>query len=148
MNRYKYEEININDEEYFNVVITDEMLDKFRTISGDINPLHSDDEFARIKGYNSKVVFGMLTSSFYSTLAGVYLPGENSLIHNIEIKFNKPVYVGDELQIKGIVLKKYDKFNLLRLEATIFRTNTNEKVSSANISVGVTSDIESLKEEI
>ncbi|MBQ9091319.1 MAG: hypothetical protein IJY52_03500, partial [Anaerotignum sp.] len=47
----------------------------FLAITGDINPLHNDQEFAQKQGHPDKVAFGMLTASFLSTLAGVYLPG-------------------------------------------------------------------------
>ena len=70
---YRYEEIEAGMEERFQVEITAEKMELFRQITGDINPLHCDREFAQSKGYRDCVVYGMLTSSFYSTLAGVYI---------------------------------------------------------------------------
>ena len=48
----------------------------------------------------------MLTASFLSTLAGIYLPGEKSLIHSVETKMIKPVFIGDELIVTGKVSEK------------------------------------------
>ena len=46
MNEYKYAEITIGQEEKFSVVLTQDKMDKFRDITGDINPLHNDEKFA------------------------------------------------------------------------------------------------------
>ena len=140
MNIYKYEEINIGQEECFTVKITKEMEDKFRDITNDVNPLHYDDSFARdIKpGFNGHVSFGMLTASFYSTFAGVYLPGKYSLIHSLEIKFKEPVYINDELIINGKVKEKNDALKLIVLEVKILNQN-NVLVSKANMKVLVLS---------
>ena len=95
MNKYKYEEIEIGHKENFTVTVTEEMMEKFRDITGDINPLHNDEEYASSLGHPGRVAYGMLTGSFLSTLAGVYLPGKRSLIQEVKLKFAKPVYIGD-----------------------------------------------------
>ena len=114
MNIYSYEEIEIGAEEKFEVTITTEMMEKFRDITGDVNPLHCDKEFAVSQGYPSEVVYGMLTASFYSALGGIYLPGKYCLIHSVEVKFVSPVYVGDRLTVDGKVTEKNDTFQLLK----------------------------------
>ena len=136
MNHYKYEEIEIGHEESFSVTLTEEMMDSFRKITGDVNPLHADDDFAREKGYDGKAAFGMLTASFLSTLAGVYLPGENSLIQNTEVKFMKPVYPGQTLTISGTVSEKNDAYHAMKLKIAI-RNDKNEKVLRGTMQVGV-----------
>ena len=65
MNEYLYEEIEVGQEEEFEVLITEKMMDAFCQISGDINPLHTDLTFAQESGYDSCVVYGMLTASEY-----------------------------------------------------------------------------------
>lgn len=70
MNEYCYNEIEIGQLESFNVIINQDMMDSFKRITGDTNPLHNDVDFAK-KDYEDKVVYGFLVSSFYSTLAGV-----------------------------------------------------------------------------
>lgn len=136
MNTYSYDEITVGMKEVFEVVITPEMQNAFCKITGDVNPLHQDEAFAKSKGYEGAVVYGMLTSSFYSTLAGVYLPGEKSLVHSIEAKYLKPVYVGDTLTIEGKVDEKNDTYKLIRVKAVI-RNQKGEKVSKALMQVGL-----------
>ena len=94
MNKFTYKDLEIGHKEAFTVNVSKEYQDAFRNFTKDVNPLHLDSRFARENGYEDCVVFGMLTASYYSTLAGVYLPGEKSLIHSVEIKFLKPVYMG------------------------------------------------------
>ncbi len=137
MNEYKYNDIEIGLKESFSRKITLSMEDSFRIITGDENPLHKDDEFAKSYSnpFKNHVAFGMLTASFYSTLAGMYIPGKFSLIHSFEdIKFLKPVYAGDFLTITGEVKEKIDALNLIVVKAKI--TNQNiETVSSAKIKI-------------
>lgn len=136
MNHYTIRELAPGMEARFSVTITAEMLQKFLEISGDVNPLHTDAAFARAKGYPGRVAYGMLTASFYSTLAGVYLPGEHCLLWEVNSKFTAPVFVGDELDVYGKVTEVNEGLGFIRLKARI--TNQEGKtVSRAVITAGV-----------
>lgn len=136
MNDYSFEEITIGLSVLFEVKVEAWMFNSFRNITGDVNPLHCDVDYARSKGYSNAVSYGMLTASFLSTLAGVYLPGKRSLIHSVETKFARPVYAGDTLKIEGKVTEKNDLFKLLTLKVTMFNQN-NDKVLKGIMKVGV-----------
>lgn len=136
MKHYQYDEIKVGMEEKFQIEITDQMLDVFCTLTGDENPLHCDEEYAKEKGKKGRVAYGMLTASFLSTLAGMYLPGEKSLIQSVEVKFLKPVYIGDVLEIKGVVEEKHDVFQRIELKVTATRNGT-EKVLKGKMKIGI-----------
>ena len=136
MNKWQYKDITVGTKESFCVTVTGEMLDMFCHITGDDNPLHTDESFARKKGYEKRVCYGMMTASFLSTFAGVYLPGENSLIHSVETKFVKPVFCGDKLFIEGIVEECNDTFHVITIKVTI-KNQDNEKVLRGKMKVGV-----------
>ena len=136
MNTYTYEEIEIGHRETFTVTVTEADMDKFREITGDVNPLHKDADYAKDHGHKDRVVFGMLTASYLSTLAGVYLPGERSLIHSVDVKFEGAVYPGDELTVEGTVSEKNDTFNLIVIKV-IIRNKDGKKVCKAKMQVGV-----------
>ena len=139
MNNYSFEEVKVGMKESFKVNITDSMLHTFGGITGDINPLHNDSKFAKQHGFNERVVYGMLTASFLSTLAGVYIPGEKSLIHSVEIKFVRPVFVGDELLIEGTIEEMNDSVRQIVIKVVI--TNQfNNKVSRGRMKVGFLND--------
>lgn len=139
MNYYDFDEIVEGMEESFTVKVTHEMMEAFLRITGDVNPLHTDVSFAKEKGYDSCVVYGMLTASFLSTLAGVYLPGKNSLIHSVETKFVKPVFEGDVLTVSGKVTEKRELFSAFVMKVEI-RNQNNEKVLRGNMQIGVMKD--------
>lgn len=136
MNDLSYEEIEVGHRESFSVTVTEEMMDKFLAITGDVNPLHNDEDYARSAGHPGRVVYGMLSASLLSTLAGVYLPGKRSLIHEVKIKFAKPVYIGDTLTVEGTVEEKHDVYSLLVLKVTV-RNQSGDKVCRAKMQVGV-----------
>ena len=75
----------------------------------------------------------MLTASFLSTLAGMYLPGRYSLIHSVEVSFIKPVYAGDVLLIKGVVDEIYEELRMIKLKVNICRLD--EVVCKAKMKV-------------
>ena len=136
MNSYKFVDINVGLEESFNVRVSSEKLDKFLKISGDINPLHTDAEYSKSKGFSDRVVYGMLTSSFFSTLVGVYLPGKYCILQGVDIQFSKPVYIDDILTITGKVSYVNEAYKQLEIKAVIINQD-NKKVSKATIKVGV-----------
>ena len=132
----EYDDFHIGQEAVFIRCITEDMMTSFRELSGDTNPLHTDEDFARTKGYVSRVVYGMLTASLYSCLAGVYLPGRNCLLHSVHADFLRPVFVGDVLTVSGQVAEKRDTFRQLIIRAVI-RNQDGVKVSRAKIEAGV-----------
>jgi 3-hydroxybutyryl-CoA dehydratase len=77
----------------------------------------------------------MLTASLYSTLAGMYLPGEKCILKSVEAYFKNPVYVGDTLKVSGIVKEKDDRFRQATVKAKIINQN-GKTVSKATILVG------------
>lgn len=138
MNEYTFDEIEIGMPISFTKVITREMEDSFRELSGDENPLHKDNDFAFNVSegrFDRHVAHGMLTASLYSTVAGMYLPGKYSLIHSLdEISFISPVFVGDELTVEAVVTDKDEALKLIRLKI-IIKNQNNEKVSKAKMKV-------------
>ena len=136
MNEYKFSNIEIGLEESFEVKMDASKMDKFLDISNDINPLHVDSNYAEKKGFPSRVVYGLLTSSFYSTLVGVHLPGKYSILQGIDIQFSKPVYIGDTLKISGKVSYINEAYKQIEIRAFIINQN-NEKVSKATIKTGI-----------
>lgn len=136
MNHYEYTDLYIDMEESFKVVVTEEMMSAFAGITGDYNPLHTDRQFAENKGFNDKVVYGMLTASFLSTLAGMYLPGERSIIQNVDISFAKPVFIGDELEITGKIAELNDCVRQMVLKVVI-KNQEDKKVVRGKMKIGI-----------
>ena len=136
VNSYTMSDITVGLTESFETEITSEMMDMFYAITADNSPIHMDAQYAKQRGYEGRVVYGMLPASLFSTLAGVYLPGEHCLLHSVECKFVKPVFIGDKLTVTGTVSEINDTFNEITIKAVI--TNADgKKVTRGVIKAGV-----------
>jgi 3-hydroxybutyryl-CoA dehydratase len=135
MNSFQFEEMAIGISEEFVAPITNGMMDSFLSISGDINPLHVDVEYAREKDFSDRVVYGMLTSALYSKLAGVYLPGKYCLLQGVDLTFHHPVYVGDILTVRGEVCYLNEAYRMVEIKAYI-KNQDGKKISKAKIKAG------------
>jgi 3-hydroxybutyryl-CoA dehydratase len=136
MNEYRWSDLHIGLSHSFDAVVTAEMMKRFEQDTGDINPLHVDRAFATGRGFPDVVVFGLLTSSFYSTLVGVHLPGKFALLQGLNIDFHKPVFVGLPLRVSGEIVHLTDAYRQATISAHI-RTHDGERLSKASIRVGV-----------
>ena len=136
MNHYTLAEMQPGLTESFTVTVTQEMMDAFLNLTGDCSPIHVDEDYAKGRGYPGRVVYGMLGASFFSTLAGVYLPGEHCLLHSVEAKFAKPVFIGDTLTVTGKVTEVNDTFGEITVKAVIENQN-GQKVTRGLIKAGV-----------
>ena len=136
MNSYTLAQIQPGLTESFTVTVTEEMMEKFYAITGDNSPIHMDANYAAQRGYPGRVVYGMLGASFFSPLAGVYLPGEHCLLHSVESKFAKPIFIGDELTVKGKVTEVNDTFGEVTIKAEILNQD-GKKVTRGLIKAGV-----------
>lgn len=135
MNEYSLCNISEGLTESFHVCVTEEMMDYFLKLSGDVNPLHCSTQYANDRGFRDRVVYGMLTASFFSTLAGVYLPGKKCLLQKVHSDFIKPVYIGDNLLVSGTVKTKHESLSTIIIKAKI--TRDEEMVAKAEIWAGI-----------
>ena len=136
MNHYTMADMTPGRTEEFTVTVTAEMMYAFCALTGDTSPIHIDEGYARERGYPGRVVYGMLGASFFSTLAGVYLPGEHCLLHGVECKFAKPVFIGDTLTVRGTVVRVSEIGNEAEIKAVI--TNQNgQRVTRGIIKAGL-----------
>ncbi len=136
MNSYTLNQLSVGMQAAFTVEITSERMERFYEITGDDSPIHRNEEYAAARGYQGRVCYGMLGAAMFSTLAGVYLPGEHCLLHSVESKFVKPVFIGDVLTITGTVQEVNEVFGEITIKAVI--TNQNGvKVTRGVIKAGV-----------
>ncbi|MFT5248566.1 MAG: 3-oxoacyl-[acyl-carrier protein] reductase [bacterium] len=112
--------IQIGQEEEFKHKITEKDIDKFCDLTGDDNPLHMDTSYAQETDFKDRVVHGMLSASFISTMIGTRLPGKGSLWYEQHIKFLVPVRIGDEIRIWAKVLHKSESQRIIVLQTMIY----------------------------
>jgi 3-hydroxybutyryl-CoA dehydratase len=88
-------------------IITDEDVKKFSEISGDINPIHLDAAYAEASRYKRKIAHGLISVSYFSGLFGAILPGPGCVYASQNIKFLRPVYLGDEV-VASVIISAID----------------------------------------
>ncbi len=87
--------------------VTDADLVLFAGVSGDVNPVHLDQDYAKTTMFHGRVAHGMLTASFISTVLGTKLPGPGCVYLSQNLKFKAPVRPGDTVKAK-VTVKSVD----------------------------------------
>jgi NAD(P)-dependent dehydrogenase (short-subunit alcohol dehydrogenase family)/acyl dehydratase len=100
------------------VDMTEALIERFAALTGDRNPIHFDDSFARARGLPGRVVHGMAYASFLSTLVGMHLPGPGALWASQTMRFLKPVRPGDQVVLTGVVAQRSERTGRLVIEIT------------------------------
>lgn len=107
------------DEERWSHTISAADVDAFAAASGDDNPLHMDDAYARSQGFRGRVVHGMLLGAWLSRMLGTLFPGPGVLWLAQSIRFARAVYVGDTVEVVVRVTHKSEALRALVLDTTV-----------------------------
>ena len=122
---YSFNEIKIGLEHHFEISIDEKLEGDFAKISGDFNPLHMDEQYAKKTKFGKRVCHGMLLASFFSKLVGMYLPGKNALYFSQNLNFIGPCFIGDIVIVKGKIINKSESTKMIKIETTI-KNNTGK----------------------
>ncbi len=79
----------------FEKAVTERDIELFGEVSGDMNPVHFDEEYARKTIFRGRIAHGVLSLSFISTVLGMKLPGPGTIIMSASTRFKAPVRIGD-----------------------------------------------------
>lgn len=120
-------EISVGDSADFSKTITETDIVLFAGISGDFNPVHINAEEAKSGMFGQRIAHGMLSASFISNAIGNKLPGPGTIYLSQELKFVKPVYIGDTVTAIVTIIEKLEEKNRLKLSTTVVNQN-NETV--------------------
>jgi len=90
-------EIKIGDAASLTKTITVNDVETFASTTGDMNPIHMDDEYAKKTIFKQRIAHGMLVGSLFSPIFGVELPGLGSIYTKQSLKFVRPVNFGDTI---------------------------------------------------
>lgn len=118
MNRF--DSIKIGERAELSHVVTEKDVEIFANLTGDDNKLHMEDAFARQTSFRKRVVHGMLSASFISTIIGTKLPGDGALWYSQTIEFLLPVRIGDEIKVVAEVKSKNERTKSIEIQTDIF----------------------------
>jgi 3-hydroxybutyryl-CoA dehydratase len=97
-----------------NTVSEQDVID-FARISGDHNPLHMDEEYAKTTQFKGRIAHGALSASYISAILGNDLPGPGAVFMELNLKFVRPVRIGDTVVSTAEVIEMIERGHRVRL---------------------------------
>ena len=117
-----------------NYTITPSIYDGFKLLFNDLNPMHTNGEYAKENGFQDVVMHGNILNGFVSHFIGESLPIKNVVIVSQTIKYYNPVYLGDTIEFKGTVIDVFDSVNVVEFK---FEFRNELKIASGKIQIKV-----------
>ena len=114
-----FDEITVGESRSFERTVDVADVEAFARLSGDYNPLHMDEVYARATPFGGRIVHGMLVASFFSALVGMLLPGRYCLYLSQSIAFKRPLTVGGSMTVTGTVVRKSPGAHTLSIETVV-----------------------------
>lgn len=112
MNKGKsFEELEVGMAVSIEHEVSEQDVQDFARVSGDYNPLHMDEEFAKATPFGGRIAHGALTASYISAILGNDLPGPGAIFTDLELKFRRPVRIGDKVTAVAEVQEKIERGN-------------------------------------
>ena len=113
------QEMKIGDHASVTKTVSETDVYLFAGITGDLNPAHTNEVAASKTMFKTTIAHGMLGAGFISAVLGMYLPGPGTIYMGQELKFTKPVHIGDTVTatatVEEIILEK----NRVILDTTV-----------------------------
>ncbi|MCG8348433.1 MAG: bifunctional enoyl-CoA hydratase/phosphate acetyltransferase [Chloroflexales bacterium] len=103
-----YDEITIGDSVSLSHTLTMKDIELFAVMSGDVNPAHLDEEYARSSMFREIIAHGMWGGALISTLLGTQLPGPGAIYLGQTLRFRRPIGLGDTITVSVVVTAKDD----------------------------------------
>jgi 3-hydroxybutyryl-CoA dehydratase len=98
-----YEDLKVGQSATMEKTVTEEDIQAFGKATGDMNPVHFDEEYAKKTLFKGRVAHGVLSIGFISAVLGMKLPGEGTIFVSAKVEFKAPVRIGDTVVTTGTV---------------------------------------------
>ena len=112
------DEIKLNETAEFSKTISESDVYLYAGVTGDLNPAHINEEYARETFFKTRIAHGMLAAGLISAVLGMSLPGPGSIYVRQEINFLAPVRIGDTVTARVEVIEIMSEKKQLRLRTT------------------------------
>jgi 3-hydroxybutyryl-CoA dehydratase len=107
MQRFYLEDLSVGQSASYTRTVTEADIQKFGEVSGDMNPLHFDEDYAKNTIFRGRIAHGILSVAFISTVLGTKLPGAGSIFLSASVRFKAPVRIGDSV-VASCTVKEID----------------------------------------
>lgn len=121
LNGYYFEELSVGQAAIFGKTVTEADIAAFAGVSGDTNPVHLNEEYAKGTMFKGRIAHGMLSASFISTVFGTKLPGPGCIYVSQLLKFKAPVKIGDTViaRVEVTALNAEKKFATFKTTCSV-----------------------------
>lgn len=92
--------------------VTDDLVRDIAKVSGDVNPIHLNEEYAKTTPFGRKIAHGLFCLNEISAVLGNYMPGPGTIIISEEFRYKKPVYIGDCISTKIETIKRVEETDI------------------------------------
>jgi 3-hydroxybutyryl-CoA dehydratase len=116
LSNYTYDEITIGQKASYSKEIQEKDIQLFAAVSGDVNPVHLDAEFAAGTPFKERIAHGMLTGAIISAALALELPGPGTIYLGQTLRFRLPVKIGDTVTVQLEVTDKRDDKKFVTLD--------------------------------
>ncbi len=107
-------------------IVTDDLVKQFAELSGDFNPIHLDEEFAKKTRFGRRIAHGMLSGAFISAVLGYEFRERKIVYLSQTLRFRAPVFIGDTVSVKATVIRIREDKQIVTLETVC--TNQNGEI--------------------
>jgi acyl dehydratase len=112
----KFSEIQIGDTSSFTKTISESDVYLFAGISGDFNPVHVNEEYAKKTVFKTRIAHAALAGSLIAPVLGMQLPGPGTVALEVVQRFRKAVYFGDTITCRVEVVKKIERMQAIDMK--------------------------------
>ena len=91
------DQLEVGQKASFTKTVTEADVYNFAGVTGDFNPAHMNEEYAKNTAFKTRIAHGMLSAGFISAVLGTQLPGPGTIYLNQDLRFTKPVHFGDTI---------------------------------------------------
>jgi 3-hydroxybutyryl-CoA dehydratase len=112
------DELKVGDAAEFAKTVSESDIYLYTGVTGDFNPAHINEEYAKKTFFKSRIAHGMLTAGFISAVIGAKLPGPGTIYMKQELIFLAPVRIGDTITARAEVIEIISDKNRVRLKTT------------------------------
>jgi len=119
--------------------VTKAVYDSFQVCSQDRNPLHTDESFAKAKGFQGCVMYGNILNAFISHFVGMCLPTPHVIIQSQDINFHKPVFLNDEIVLEASIDTLSEAVNIVAYKLKFYKVmeTGRQLVAKGHVQVGL-----------
>ena len=118
--------------------VSSEVYYNFQRCSNDLNPLHTDMDFAKRKGFRSCVMYGNILNAFVSHFVGMLLPLKEVMILSQDISYHLPVYMNDEVVLESKIDTVSEAVNAISYKLRFYRMGEKrELVAKGHVQIGL-----------